>query len=224
MRRRLAAYPSYRPSITARNALGSGEGTGGFAIAANILGPDLHADRRLLEADAAGGAEAAEPGRRQDHAERLESGDSRRGRSEARRRSRRPDGDHRQHAAARGGRRRRDLVLQGRAGAVPGQDPRAREPAARRRGDRPPDRAVRHRPGAHRQHRHHRARPRADDAAALGPPVRRQPDRGRRAGPRARRSLQRRAPHPRRISRCRRRCRTGCRGSRRSWTRRRRTW
>jgi hydrophobic/amphiphilic exporter-1 (mainly G- bacteria), HAE1 family len=41
MRRRLAPYPSYRPSITARNALGSGEGTGGFAIAANILGPDL---------------------------------------------------------------------------------------------------------------------------------------------------------------------------------------
>ena len=41
MRRRLAAYPSYRPSITSRNALGSGEGTGGFAIAANILGPDL---------------------------------------------------------------------------------------------------------------------------------------------------------------------------------------
>ena len=41
MRQRLASYPSYRPSITARNALGSGEGTGGFAIAANILGPDL---------------------------------------------------------------------------------------------------------------------------------------------------------------------------------------
>ena len=41
MRRRLAAYPSYRPSITSRSALGSGEGTGGFAIAANILGPDL---------------------------------------------------------------------------------------------------------------------------------------------------------------------------------------
>ena len=41
MRHRLASYPSYRPSITARNALGSGEGTGGFAIAANILGPDL---------------------------------------------------------------------------------------------------------------------------------------------------------------------------------------
>jgi HAE1 family hydrophobic/amphiphilic exporter-1 len=41
MRRRLAAHPGYRPSITSRNALGSGEGTGGFAILANILGPDL---------------------------------------------------------------------------------------------------------------------------------------------------------------------------------------
>jgi HAE1 family hydrophobic/amphiphilic exporter-1 len=41
MRRRLAAHQSYRPSITSRNALGSGEGTGGFAISANILGPDL---------------------------------------------------------------------------------------------------------------------------------------------------------------------------------------
>jgi HAE1 family hydrophobic/amphiphilic exporter-1 len=41
MRRRLASHQSYRPSITSRNALGSGEGTGGFAIAANMLGPDL---------------------------------------------------------------------------------------------------------------------------------------------------------------------------------------
>ena len=41
MRRRLAAFPGYRPSITSRNALGSGEGQGGFAISANILGPDL---------------------------------------------------------------------------------------------------------------------------------------------------------------------------------------
>ena len=41
MRRRLAAHQSYRPSISSRTALGSGEGTGGFAIAANILGPDL---------------------------------------------------------------------------------------------------------------------------------------------------------------------------------------
>ncbi len=41
MRRRLAAHPSYRPSISSRNALGSGEGAGGFAISANLLGPDL---------------------------------------------------------------------------------------------------------------------------------------------------------------------------------------
>jgi hydrophobic/amphiphilic exporter-1 (mainly G- bacteria), HAE1 family len=41
MRRRLASHQSYRPSVTSRSALGSGEGTGGFAIAANILGPDL---------------------------------------------------------------------------------------------------------------------------------------------------------------------------------------
>src|SRR6478672_8471736 len=41
MRKRLAAHPSYRPSISSRTALGAGEGTGGFAIAANILGPDL---------------------------------------------------------------------------------------------------------------------------------------------------------------------------------------
>ena len=54
MRRRLAAHPSYRPSISSRTALGAGEGTGGFAIAANILGPDLDqiADysKRALEA------------------------------------------------------------------------------------------------------------------------------------------------------------------------------
>jgi HAE1 family hydrophobic/amphiphilic exporter-1 len=41
MRKRLAAHPAYRPSITSRNALGSGEGQGGYAISANILGPDL---------------------------------------------------------------------------------------------------------------------------------------------------------------------------------------
>src|SRR5262249_40684697 len=40
MRRRLAKYPANRPSISARNALGSGEGQGGFATSANILGPD----------------------------------------------------------------------------------------------------------------------------------------------------------------------------------------
>src|SRR6266540_284902 len=41
MRQRLTKYPSIRPSISASNALGSGEGQGGFAISANILGPDL---------------------------------------------------------------------------------------------------------------------------------------------------------------------------------------
>src|SRR3954469_18108061 len=41
MRKRLAAHPAWRPSITSRNALGSGEGTGGYAISANLLGPDL---------------------------------------------------------------------------------------------------------------------------------------------------------------------------------------
>jgi HAE1 family hydrophobic/amphiphilic exporter-1 len=41
MRRRLAGHPAWRPSITSRNALGSGEGTGGYSISANLLGPDL---------------------------------------------------------------------------------------------------------------------------------------------------------------------------------------
>jgi hydrophobic/amphiphilic exporter-1 (mainly G- bacteria), HAE1 family len=41
MRKRLLKYPAYRPSITSRNALGSGEGAGGYAISLNILGPDL---------------------------------------------------------------------------------------------------------------------------------------------------------------------------------------
>jgi HAE1 family hydrophobic/amphiphilic exporter-1 len=54
MRRRLAKFPAYRPSLTSRNALGSGEGTGGYAISLNLLGPDLRqlADysMKLLEA------------------------------------------------------------------------------------------------------------------------------------------------------------------------------
>src|SRR6266508_4269446 len=55
MRQRLTKYPSIRPSISARNALGSGEGQGGFAISANILGPDLQqlADYALRALDAA---------------------------------------------------------------------------------------------------------------------------------------------------------------------------
>ena len=40
MRRRLAAHPGLKPSITNRNPLGGGE-SGGFPISANLLGPDL---------------------------------------------------------------------------------------------------------------------------------------------------------------------------------------
>jgi HAE1 family hydrophobic/amphiphilic exporter-1 len=55
VRQRLAKYPGSRPSISARNALGSGEGQGGFAISANILGPDLRqlADYSLKALEAA---------------------------------------------------------------------------------------------------------------------------------------------------------------------------
>ena len=130
----------------------------------------------------------AEP---EDRPEHLEPGDSRRRRSPARRRSRRAHGDDRQHAAARGGRRRRDLELQGRAGAVSGEDPRAREPAPRRRGDRPAHRAVgRTAPVRIDNIAQDRARPRTEHAAALQPAVHGQPDRRRRA--RATRSTRRR--------------------------------
>jgi HAE1 family hydrophobic/amphiphilic exporter-1 len=55
VRQRLAKYPGTRPSINARNALGSGEGQGGFAISANIMGPDLKqvTDYALKALDAA---------------------------------------------------------------------------------------------------------------------------------------------------------------------------
>jgi hydrophobe/amphiphile efflux-1 (HAE1) family protein len=55
VRQRLTKYPGSRPSISARNALGSGEGQGGFAISANILGPDLKqlADYSLKALEAA---------------------------------------------------------------------------------------------------------------------------------------------------------------------------
>jgi HAE1 family hydrophobic/amphiphilic exporter-1 len=41
MRKRLAAHPALKPSISVRNPLGGGEGGGGFPINANLLGPDL---------------------------------------------------------------------------------------------------------------------------------------------------------------------------------------
>jgi HAE1 family hydrophobic/amphiphilic exporter-1 len=42
VRKRVAKYPAARPTVSARSALGSGEGQGGFAVSANILGPDLN--------------------------------------------------------------------------------------------------------------------------------------------------------------------------------------
>ena len=194
MRKRLLKYPAYRPSITARNALGSGEGAGGYAISLNILGPDLPQLAEYLPEDAGGRAEDAEPGRPQAEPERVEPRDPRRGRSQARGRSRRADVDDRQHPAARGVGRRSDLVLQGRPGAVSGQGPRPREPAAGRQGDRPADGAVADRPGAHRQHRENRGRSRAERAAALEPPVHGDAERQRRTGACARRSVERHPP------------------------------
>ena len=75
-------------------------------------------------------------------------------------------------------------------------------------------------PGPHRQHRPARARPRSDHAAAFRPAVHGQSDRRRGAGPRARRSVERRPQRCWPGSTCRRRCRSGCRDSRRSSTRR----
>ena len=56
MRRRLRRHPSYRPSFTIRNPLGSGE-QGGFPINARLLGPDLNrlTDYSLKAFDAAQG-------------------------------------------------------------------------------------------------------------------------------------------------------------------------
>ena len=54
------------------------------------------------------------------------------------------------------------------------------------------------RAGAHRQHRQARARPRTEHAAAIEPPVHRQPQRRRRAGACARRGVERRAQDARR--------------------------
>ena len=93
MRRRLAAHPGYRPSITSRNALGSGEGTGGFAISANILGPDLdqiadYSKRALVAAQKLPSLTEVKIG-----TQPLEPGSACRRRSQARRRPRRPHVD-----------------------------------------------------------------------------------------------------------------------------------
>src|SRR5207248_3675798 len=46
LRRRLAAHPGMKPSVTVRNPLGGGEAGAGFPINANLLGPDL---RRIAD-------------------------------------------------------------------------------------------------------------------------------------------------------------------------------
>ena len=190
MRRRLAAHPGYRPSISSRTALGSGEGHRRVCDLGEHPRAGSRPDRRVLETSAGRGAERAEPDRDQDRAQHLESRGPRRRRPQAGRRPRRADGDDRQHAAARGLGRRPDLVLQGRAGAVSGQDPRAREPAPRHRpeigrltvpsesGPVRIDNIARLERGLGPTH-----------AAALEPPVHGQPDRRRGAGSRARRSV-----------------------------------
>ena len=171
MRKRLLKYPGVPAEHHRAQRAGQRRGRRRLRDLAEHPRPRSPAAVRLLAEDAGGGAEDAEPRRAEAEPQRLESRDSRRGRSAARRRPRRPDVDHRQHAATRGLGRRSDLVLQGRAGTVPGQGPRPREPAPRRQGDRPADGAVADRAGAHRQHRAHRSRARAERAAALEPAV-----------------------------------------------------
>ena len=137
------SIPAYRPSITVAQRAGQRRGHGRLRDLGRTSWDPTSTQLADYSMKALAAAQqTAEPRRAEVEPERLEPGDSRRGRSPARRRSRRADGDDRQHAAAGRGRRRSDFVLQGRAGAVPGQDPRAREPAARRAGDRPADRAV----------------------------------------------------------------------------------
>ena len=184
MRRRLLAHPGLRPSITSRNPLGGGE-SGGFPISAALARPRPRRAGDLLAARDRAGAEAPEPRRPQDLAEHRQPGDPRRAGSATGGRPRRPDEDRRRRAAADGRRRRRDLDLPRGRGAVPRQDTRPREPAARSRGDRQAHGpVVQGRSRAHRQHRAARSRPRPEHAAALQPPVLGQPHLGHRARPR----------------------------------------
>ena len=224
MRRRLSAFPGYRPSITSRNALGSGEGTGGFAISANILGPDLEQIADVLDARARGGAEAAEPHRRQDQSQPVESRGARRRGPQARRRSRRADGDCRQHTAAGCLGRRSDLVLS----RKPRSSIRSRcacsksSAATSRRSAGSPCRPPRGRCASTTSPRCERGLG-PTTLLALEPSVHRHAHCRCRAGPRARRGLQRRAPDARRAQHAGARCRTGCRDSRGFSTRRRPT-
>ena len=182
MRRRLAAHPGLKPSITNRNPLGGGE-SGGFPISATLLGPDLDvlgdyslqaldkAQKLPSLADPKVSLNIANPEirvavdrrRAADLGVRMQTvGDALR---------------------LDGGRRRRDLELPRGRGAVSGEDACAREPARRPRGDRQAHgrRRRERRAGAHRQHRAARARPRPEHAAALQPAVLGEPQRRRRA-------------------------------------------
>ena len=78
-------------------------------IQAVLLGPDIDKLYDYSQQIAREGASDAEPRRREDRLQRRQPRSARRRGSGARRRPRRPHGDGRQHAAADGGRRRRDL-------------------------------------------------------------------------------------------------------------------
>ena len=191
MRRRLAAHPELPAVDHLAQRARQRRGHGRLRDRRQHPRPRPRSDRRLLEEGARGGAEAAEPDRRQDQPQRVEPGGPRRRRSQARRRSRRADGDHRQHAAAR---RRRATTRSRSTRKAPEQYPVKIRVLENQRRDiaeigrlTVPSATG---PGPHRQHRAPRARPRPDDAAALGSAVRRQPDRRRRA--RATRSTRRR--------------------------------
>ena len=198
MRRRLArpSWPEaehHQPQPPRRGRVGRLSDLGGVARTRPRRAGDLLAARHRA------GAEAPEPRRPQDLAEHRQPGDPRRAGSATGGRPRRPDEDRRRRAAAHGRRRRRDLDLPRGRGAVPRQDTRPGEPAARSRGDRQAHgRVVQGRSRAHRQHRAARSRPRPEHAAALQPPVLGQPHLRHRARPRAGRGVQRRSQGPRR--------------------------
>ena len=199
MRKRLAAHPSVRPSITSRNALGSGEGSTGFPVAANILGPDLsqlvdYSKRALVAAQDVKSITEYKIALNVSNPEVHVAVDRKRAADLGVRMS---TIGNTLRLAVLG--RRSDLLLQGRSGAVPGQDARPRGAARRYRADWPADCSVGHGSGANRQHRAPRARPRPDDAAALGSAVHGHVHLGRRARACARRGVERRSQNARRV-------------------------
>ena len=196
MRRRLAAHPGLRPSITNRNPLGGGE-SGGFPISAALLGPDLDVlatySLRAIEqaqklpslADPKITLNIANP-------EIRVTLDRRRAADLGVRMKTVGDALRLMVAGD-------DEISTFREGAeqVPRQDACPGEPAARSRSDRQAHgRLVQGRTRPHRQHRAARSRPRPEHPATLQPPVLGQPQRRRRARPRTGRGLQRRPTGP----------------------------